>query len=288
MKSPQQHSRRGAFTPRSPPTQDAEVPEATLLKNTAETVAEKGCQWSVVGESKAYSPCGAPWSLFCRLTSCRWSEVRLRVCPVATVCYGRCHMRVSAVALQHRLTAIERLATSPITRPPARPARLCAIHTPLFILWRITSQLSVGVAVPFRPLWLVVVLQMEPPMPAAPEKPTAQLGRSSPACSERSHTATTAVGSGAEPQSAAAPVHARAMPLLIPLCCCRRLCAAVEVRQQRQGRAQCRSVYRPTMPKCRPRPVLTQPPPNETPVPRSRLPSGCTDTHQHRVAPGCL
>ena len=38
-------------------------------------------------------------------------------------------MRVSAVALQHRLTAIERLATSPITHPPARPARLCAIHT---------------------------------------------------------------------------------------------------------------------------------------------------------------
>ena len=51
---------------------------------------------------------------------------------------------------------------------------------------------------------------MEPPLPAAPEKAKAQLGRSRPTCSERSYTASTAVGSGAEPQSAAAPGHARA------------------------------------------------------------------------------
>ena len=87
---------------------------------------------------------------------------------------------------------------------------------------------------------------MEPPLPAAPEKAKAQLGRSRPTCSERSYTASTAVGSGAEPQSAAAPGHARAHAaadtalLLPPHVRCRRGAAA----QQRQGRAQCRSLRR--------------------------------------------
>ena len=73
---------------------------------------------------------------------------------------------------------------------------------------------------------------MEPPLPAAPEKAKAQLGRSRPTCSERSYTASTAVGSGAEPQSAAAPGHARAHApadtalLLPPPVRCRRGAAA--------------------------------------------------------------
>ena len=131
MKSRRSIHGEGRSTARSPPTQEAEALEITLPKSTAETAAEEGYQWPAVGESKAhvYSPCGASMVLFEDPPPHIMSVdgVGLRVCPVAIVCYGRSHMRVSAVALQHRLTGIERLA-SPIIPSPARPARLCATY----------------------------------------------------------------------------------------------------------------------------------------------------------------
>ena len=160
MKSRRSIHGEGRSTARSPPTQEAEALEITLPKSTAETAAEEGYQWPAVGESKAhvYSPCGASMVLFEDPPPHIMSVdgVGLRVCPVAIVCYGRSHMRVSAVALQHRLTGIERLA-SPIIPSPARPARLCAEHTMLHPLAHHLAALTGGF-VPFKPLWLVVVL----------------------------------------------------------------------------------------------------------------------------------
>ena len=150
MKSRRSIHGEGRSTARSPPTQEAEALEITLPKSTAETAAEEGYQWPAVGESKAhvYSPCGASMVLFEDPPPHIMSVdgVGLRVCPVAIVCYGRSHMRVSAVALQHRLTGIERLA-SPIYPVPGAP-RAPLRNIPFFILWRITSQLSLGVSCP--------------------------------------------------------------------------------------------------------------------------------------------
>ena len=150
MKSRRSIHGEGRSTARSPPTQEAEALEITLPKSTAETAAEEGYQWPAVGESKAhvYSPCGASMVLFEDPPPHIMSVdgVGLRVCPVAIVCYGRSHMRVSAVALQHRLTGIETLA-SPIYPVPSAP-RAPLRNIPFFILWRITSQLSLGVSCP--------------------------------------------------------------------------------------------------------------------------------------------
>ena len=150
MKSRRSIHGEGRSTARSPPTQEAEALEITLPKSTAETAAEEGYQWPAVGESKAhvYSPCGASMVLFEDPPPHIMSVdgVGLRVCPVAIVCYGRSHMRVSAVALQHRLTGIETLA-SPIYPVPSAP-RAPLRNIPFFILWRITSHLSLGVSCP--------------------------------------------------------------------------------------------------------------------------------------------
>ena len=150
MKSRRSIHGEGRSTARSPPTQEAEALEITLPKSTAETAAEEGYQWPAVGESKAhvYSPCGVSMVLFEDPPPHIMSVdgVGLRVCPAAIVCYGRSHMRVSAVALQHRLTGIETLA-SPIYPVPSAP-RAPLRNIPFFILWRITSQLSLGVSCP--------------------------------------------------------------------------------------------------------------------------------------------
>ena len=128
---------------------------------------------------------------------------------------------------------------------PARPARLCA-----------TYHSSSSGASPRSSHWGCRALQ------AVVAGGSALDGAASASCSGEGQSATwpqqanllraQLYSKHRAPQSAAAPSRSRQrrqathvpMLLLILLCCCRRLCAAVEVQQQRQGRAQCRSLRR--------------------------------------------
>jgi len=159
MKSRRSIHGEGRSTARSPPTQEAEALEITLPKSTAETAAEEGYQWPAVGESKAHvlsmrrlhgslrrstashhvGGRGRASCLSCR-DSVLWKEPyeSKRRGPPAQIDWNR----------DTCFTYLSR---------PQRAPRASAQHTILHPLAHHLAALTGGV-VPFKPLWLVVVL----------------------------------------------------------------------------------------------------------------------------------